>query len=52
MIVMFFVTGEVAVKDIPREALTKMFEQLQCEFFEAQHAPGNMVSWLEPCLVG
>ena len=41
MILMFSVPGEIAVKDIPREAFTKMFEQLQCEYFEAQHAPGK-----------
>jgi hypothetical protein len=32
---MFSLTGEKAVKDIPKEEFTKMFEHLQCEHCEA-----------------
>lgn len=32
---MFSVTEEMAVKDIPKVEFTKMFEQLQCKYFEA-----------------
>lgn len=30
---MFSVTGEILIKDIPKEEFTKMFEQLQFIFF-------------------
>lgn len=52
MILMFSVTGEIAVKDIPREAFPKVFEQLQREYFEAQYAPGKrgVVTRTQPLL--